>query len=241
MSLMDYWSLLSIGPGWGDELVYGFVVTITLSVLTYIFGSCLGLACALLELYGSRSISIAFASYSAMMRSIPELLTITLVYFGGPVVFQSALLIVGIKANVGIDPFGAGLVALSLVQGAYSSEVMRGAINAVPSGYYEAGLSLGLKRHQVFLLVTAPTALRYAFPGLANLWMTVIKNTPLVSAIGLSDLVGAASTAGQNTKHYFVFYGAVIAAYLFLSGASMAGQYWLEQRIFMANRPRITW
>jgi polar amino acid transport system permease protein len=232
------WDLLAYGPGWGDELLRGLVLTLELAVAAYLLGTALGLAAALAELYGPRPLALACESYAVVMRSVPELLVILFIYFGGSFLLGSFLGLFGGTGFVEVSGFWSGVLALSLVQGAYASEVFRGAIQAVPTGMREAARSLGLRSFPAFGLVILPLALRFAFPGLANLWMVVVKNTPLVSVVGLHDLIREAGVAGQNSKAYFFFYGCVIVAYLAISGLSMIGQSFLERRLWRGSDAR---
>lgn len=234
---MDLASLFAYGPGWGDELLLGAVLTLKLAVLSFILGSLLGLVCALGELYGGRLLSWVLGGYGVLLRSVPELLVIFLFYFGGSLALGGLLSLLGIDGYVEVNAFWAGVAALGLIQGAYTSEIFRGAILAVPRGAVEAARSLGMSRWHVFRLVTLPIAVRYAFPGLCNMWMVVVKNTPFVSAIGLEDLVRAAGTAGENTKQFFTFYLAVLIGYLMLSAATMAVQYAIDRRLFRHLAP----
>ena len=149
---------------------------------------------------------------------MPELLVIFFLYFGGSYLLGLVLAPFGVAGFVEVSGFWSAVLALALVQGAYASEVFRGAILAVPAGLHEAAAALGLKPLFVLRHITAPIALRYAFPGLANLWMVIVKNTPLVSVVGLEDFIRAAGTAGQNTKEYLFFFGLVIAVYLVAFG-----------------------
>lgn len=229
---MDLSSLFAYGPGWGDELLLGAVLTLKLAALSFIFGSLFGLLCAMGELYGGRLVRWLLGAYGVVLRSVPELLVIFLFYFGGSFALGGLLSLLGIEGYVEVSAFWAGMAALGLIQGAYTSEVFKGAILAVPRGAVEAARSLGMSRWNVFRLVTLPIAVRYAFPGLCNMWMVVVKNTPFVSAIGLEDLVRAAGTAGENTKQFFTFYLAVLVAYLLLSAATMAVQYAIDRRLF---------
>lgn len=224
--------LFAVGPGWGDELLRGFAVTIEIAVLAYGGGTLLGLAAAFGELSTRRWLSLPLQAYAMVLRSVPELLVIFLFYYGGAFALQGLLGLAGIDAVVDIDAFTAGTVALALVQGAYASEVFRGAILAVPAGAVEAARSLGLRRVQILRTIVVPLALRTALAGLVNLWMVVIKNTPFVSAIGLEDFIRAAGTAGQNTKQYFAFYLAVLVTYLAVSGVTMVAQARLSGRLF---------
>lgn len=230
-------SLFAFGAGWGDELLRGFGLTIALSVVAYVLGTALGLLAAIGELSPRRMLSGGLQGYGAIVRSLPELLIIFLLYFGGALAVQTLLQAAGIEVRVEISAFWAGAIALAVIQGAYASEVFRGAIIAVPRGLIEAAAALGLKRPLIFLRITLPIAARYAFPGLCNLWMVVIKNTALVSAVGLEDLIGAAGTAGENSKQYFTFYAVVLAAYLSLSGLTMAAQPGLQRRLFRYDSP----
>jgi len=227
------WSLLAWGDaGWGDELVRGLGITIALAVLSFAAGLVLGLACALVERRRGRILAPLLSVYGMVMRALPELLVILTVFFGlGPLI-AAALAAVGLPGPVRLSPFWAGVIAIALVIGSYVSEVVKGAVSAVPAGLNEAGRALGLSPRLVMRKITLPLALRHAWPGLTNLWMVVIKITPLVSAIQVEDFIRAAGTAGQNTKHYFVFYGAVLVVYLAISGVSMVVQAQGQRRLF---------
>lgn len=228
MALAD---LFAFGPGWGDELAAGFLVTVQLSVLGYVIGTFLGLLAAFGELSRFRALSLFLQGYALVIRSVPELLIIFLLFFGGAAALNAALSPLGVP-RIELSAYAAGLIALSLIHGAYASEVFRGAITAVPTGLIEASRSLGMRPLPTALTVTLPLAFRYALPGLVNLWMVLIKTTALVSAIGVEDFVRVASTAGQNTKEYFVFFSAVLFAYLGLSGITMILQGRLSRRLF---------
>jgi His/Glu/Gln/Arg/opine family amino acid ABC transporter permease subunit len=227
----DLTALFAYGSGWGDELVRGLGLTLAIAVLAYLVGLAFGFAAAVGELSRRRILSRIFAGYAAAMRSLPELLVVFFLYFGGGYLLGLLLVPFGYSRFIEVSGFWSAVLALALVQGAYASEVFRGAFLAVPRGLGEAGQALGLAPRQVLRTITAPMAFRYAFPGLANLWMVVIKNTPLVSVVGLEDFIRAAGTAGQNTKRYFLFYGTVIVVYLVLSGISMLVQAAIEGRL----------
>jgi len=233
------WALLSFGAaGWGDELLKGLALTVSLALSSFSLGLVLGCLTALIELRGGWIARIAWG-YGVVMRSLPELLVIFIVYFGLGFGIEAAFASVGVGFRVSIPPFAAGLIALSAITAAYASEVLKGAVKAVPHGLPEAAAALGLPPGQVRRHVTAPLALRYAFAGLSNIWMAVIKKTPLVSAIQLEDFIRAAGTAGQNTKHYFFFYGVVIVVYLMLSAVALLAQGRCERRLFRHLMPSV--
>lgn len=231
--------LFALGPGWGDELLRGFIFTVKIAVIAYVGGTILGLVAALGELSPWRWLSAPLQGYAMVLRSLPELLVIFLFYYGASFALQGLLGIFGVERFIEVDAFAAGTLALALIQGAYASEVFRGAIVAVPRGAIEAAQSIGLHRLQILRTIVVPLATRYAFAGLVNLWMVVIKNTPFVSAIGLEDFIRAAGTAGQNTKKFFLFYFAVLLTYLAISAATMALQAYLSGRLFrhLAREP----
>ena len=227
---MQELTLFSWTNGWGRELADGLAVTILLASLSFVLGTAVGLLGAIGEMSSRRLLAAPLATYAAVLRSLPELLIIFLVYYGGGFAVQALVSAFGFSAQLEVPPFAAGVVALSLIHGAYVSEVFHGAFLAVPTGAIEAARALGLRPRLLFWIVRLPIAARLALPGLANLWMVLIKNTPLVSAIGLLDLVRAAATAGENTKHFFTFYGSVLVAYLVLSGGTMIVQGAIERR-----------
>jgi ABC-type arginine transport system permease subunit len=99
--------------------------------------------------------------------------------------------------------------------------VLRGAILAVPRGHTESALLVGMTRHQAFRRVVLPQVWRYALPGLGNLWLGLLKDTAIVSVIGLEDLVRHAKLAIGATRLPFTFYGATALAYLSLTVVSM--------------------
>lgn len=229
---MDLSLLFAYGPGWGDELARGAALTLKLAGLAFALGTLLGLLAALGELYGRRGAAALLGGYGVLLRSVPELLIIFLIYFGGPLILSGLLSLFGIERYIEVNAFWSGVAALGLIQGAYTAEVFKGAILAVPRGVIEAARSLGMSRWRVFRLIVLPIAIRYAFPGLCNMWMVVVKNTPFVTAVGLEDLVSAANTAGENTKQFFAFFFAVLLAYLLLSAATMFVQNAIDRRLF---------
>lgn len=223
------WAALAWGPtGWGDELARGLLVTLALALLSYALALVLGTALGMLELRRG-PVARASSALTAILRGVPELLVIVLVFFGlGPLIARAGVL-VGIDA--GLAPFWAGVLAVGLVMAAYVSEVAKGAVAGVPPGMREAARALGLRPWSTWRLVVMPLALRLAFPGLSNLWMVVIKVTPLVSAIQLEDFIRAAGTAAQTTRDFLGFYALTIAVYLAISALSMWAQAALGRRL----------
>ena len=211
-------ALLSFGPdGWGDELAAGAWLTIRLALATLPFGLVLGLALALMRDSGRTALRVPSNVFTTVFRGLPELLTLLLVYFGGQ------MLLARIFGEVEVSAFIAGLVALGLVFAAYASEVFLGALRGVGRGQYEAGQALGLRSPTVFRLVILPQLVRLALPGLANLWLVLLKETSLVSVIALNDLLRETSVAVRATKEPFLFYFVACLIYLAMSAVSSVG------------------
>ncbi len=229
-----YLSLLSFGDtGWGDELLQGALVTISIALATLPFGLALGLLVALASRSQSRIISGLATLYTTVFRGVPELLTLYIIYFGGQILIQRMWSGMGFSGSLSISPFIAGMMALGLVLAAFSSEVWVGALNSIPKGQREGAAALGLTRGQAFRLVVLPQLFRVALPGLGNNWMVLLKETSLVSVITLQDVMFIATRANVATKEPFLFFSAALLIYLFFSILSAWGIGRMEMR---ANR-----
>jgi His/Glu/Gln/Arg/opine family amino acid ABC transporter permease subunit len=214
--------------GWGDELFFGAVVTVQIAFASYAFGLALGLIGAGARLSHSRLVSLPAFAFSIIFRGLPELLIISLIYFGGSLAIRALLAPFGIQRYVEFNPFLSGVLALGLVIGAYITELFRGAILAVSPGQGDAARALGLGWLQSFFLIILPQAFRIALPGLANLWMTNLKNTALLSVIGLTDMVRVAYLGAASTRSPLPFFTAVAIGYLILTYISQLGLVRLE-------------
>jgi len=215
--------LLGFGPdGWGDQLAAGAWLTIRLALATLPFGLAVGLMAALARNSRRRWLRIPANVFTTIFRGLPELLTLLLVYYGGQVLLSRiAGLVTG--GEVEVSAFVAGLVALGLVFSAYASEVFLGALRAINRGQYEAAYALGLRPSAAFRLVVLPQLVRLALPGLANLWLVLLKDTSLVSVIALNDLLRETSVAVRATKEPFLFYFVACLIYLAMSMVSSVG------------------
>lgn len=229
-----YLDLLSFGPeGWGDELLAGALVTISIALATLPFGLALGLAIAVAKRSRSWTLRTCATLYTTIFRGVPELLTLYIIYFGVQVLAQRLWSAVGFSGNFDMSPFLAGMVALGVVLAAFSAEVWLGALNAIQKGQREAAAALGLTKWQAFRLVVFPQLMRVALPGLGNNWMVLLKETSLVSVITLQDTMFIATRANVATKEPFLFFSAAALIYLFFSVISTWGFDRLEHR---ANR-----
>ncbi len=216
-------ALFSFGPtGWGDELAAGAWLTIRLALATLPFGLVLGLLIALAKRSGNPVLKAAGNLFTTIFRGLPELLTIFIVYFGVQLVIQRAVSLVS-DASVTVPGFVAGLLALGLVFAAYSSEVFLGAFNSLKRGQLEAASALALPRFPKVFIVILPQFIRIALPGLANLWLVLLKDTALISVIAVDDLMRQTYVAVGATKQPFPFYLAACLIYLAMSIVSSVG------------------
>ena len=207
--------LFSFGDtGWGDELLKGFGVTVSLAVVTLPMGILLGFFIAMASMSKNATLRWFGIGYTTVFRGVPELLTLFTVYNGAALLLNRLAKIANPDAGfVELSPFVAGVVSLGLVFGAFSAEVLRGAFQALDKGQVEAGLAVGMRRSDVFRRVKLPQVWRFALPGLGNLWVNLIKDTALVSIISLDDLMRMTSVAVGFTKKPFTFFLAACLAY----------------------------
>lgn len=232
---MEFLSYFSYGgDGWGDDLLAGLAVTAELALVTLPFGLAIGLFAAVAALSANPILRGAARTFTTTFRGVPELLTLFVVYNGAALLLNSVAKWLNPDADfVELSPFVAGVISLGLVFGAYSGEVFRGAFQALDKGQLDAGLAIGMSRWRVFFRIQLPQVCRFALPGLGNLWVSLIKDTALVSIIALNDLMRMTNVAVQFTKKPFVFYLAACLAYWVLCLLSEQVLAWLERR---ANR-----
>lgn len=227
--MMAWWQYLSWGAtGWGDELASGLLITLSLALATLPLGLLLGLLTTAMLLRGGiwRGLGLG---YTTLIRGTPELLTLFVVYNGAALLLNRLFHHHGDAEFIGLSPFLAGVISLALVLGAFAAEVLRGAYQALEKGPREAGLALGLRRWQVFLLVEFRPMLQLALPGLGNLWLNLVKDTALVSVIALNDLMRQTSIAVGATRKPFFFFLLVCLIYWLICLSSEWGIARLEK------------
>ncbi len=218
--------------GFGPQLLLGTWMTLKLAFASLILGLSLGLFGAILKSSRNRLFFWLGDVYSTIFRGVPELVVVLLIYFGSTGVLTTISGWFG-GGFVELNPFAAGTLALGICFGAYATEVFRGALLTIPRGQYEAGLALGLSRPYIFRRLILPQLWRIALPGLGNLFMVMMKDTALVSVIGLEEIMRKASVATSVTKAPFTFYLAAACIYLGITIVAMITLQFLERR---ANR-----
>ncbi len=205
---------------WSGQLASAATLTIMLALVTLPFGLGLGLAVALARNATVSWLRIMGEAFTTIFRGLPELLTLLLIYYGAQILSEGAATRLGLSVGLSLPPFAAGVIALSLVFAAYSSEAFLAAIRALDRGQSGAAKSLGMTKPQMFRFVMLPQMMRLALPALANNWLTLLKDTSLVSVISLNELLRTTSVAADSTRQPFVFYAVACALYLVMTAAS---------------------
>ena len=224
--------------GYAVSLLEGLVVTITVALASLAIACALGLLGASAKLSRVAALRWAAAAYTTLIRGVPDLVLMLLVFFGGQLLVNDLAQRAGHDAYIDIDPFIAGVLTIGFIFGAYLTETFRGAFMAVPAGQREAGLAFGLSKWQVLRRITAPQMLRHALPALSNNWLVMVKSTAIVSVIGLNDMMQKAGQAAGATREPFVFYGAAALMYLLITSVSELGFRALSQRMAHGVRAR---
>lgn len=216
--------------GYLPSLLEGLRLTLGVALASLAVAVLLGLAGAAAKLSGSAFWRRAATVYTTLIRGVPDLVLMLLVFYGGQLAVNEIAPHLGIDEYVDIDPFIAGVATLGFIFGAYLTETFRGAILAIPHGQAEAGRAFGMTPLQVFRRIVLPQMLRLALPGFANNWLVLVKSTALVSVIGLTDMMQKAGQAAGATREPFTFYLAAAGGYLLITTASVLALRALEKR-----------
>lgn len=220
--------------GYGASLLDGVVITIESALLSLAIAVGLGILGALAKTSHSSVAQTIAGIYTTLIRGVPDLVLMLLIFFGGQMLVNQIAEAVGYEEFIEVSAFTAGVLTIGFIYGAYMTETFRGAILAVPSGQLEAGQAFGMSRFQVFKEVLAPQTIRHALPGFGNNWLVLVKTTALLSVLGVDDVLRKASLAAGATREPFTFYFAVALIYLLITTVSTLLLAWAEQR---AERP----
>ncbi len=232
--MLDLLALLSFDDaGWGDELLKGLGVTLALAFATVPFVLIFSFLVAWAKESSNKLLRTAGQAYITIFRSLPEILTLIIIYYQMQAVLDSitSAFLPGISIN--INPFVAGMLALTLVFSALGSEVVRAAYTAVGRGQLEAAYAVSLSRRKAFVHVILPQMWQHLLPAFGNLWLILLKTTSLVSIIALSDIVRYTNMAIATTKKPFFFYSVLALVFVLLALISGKAQVMFEKR---ANR-----
>ncbi len=216
--------------GFLPSLIEGAGTTLAVALCALLIAVVLGLSGALFKLSRSRLLRGLATTYTTVIRGVPDLVLMLLIFYGGQLAVNEVAPKLGFKDVVDINPFVAGVATIGFIFGAYLTETFRGAMIAVPPGQREAGIAYGMTPVQVFLRIVFPQMVRFAIPGFTNNWLVLVKSTALVSVIGLSDMMNRAGLAAGTTREPFTFYVTVAALYLIITSISVLLLRFLEKR-----------
>jgi octopine/nopaline transport system permease protein len=203
--------------GWGLAMLRGAGLTLLVSACGLLIGAVLGALVAWARLSRHRLAGAVGESYAALFRGLPELLVVYFVYFGTSTLLTSLANLVGYEGFVGVPSFLAGALAVGVISGSYQAEVFRAAYLAIAKGELEAAVSVGMNRWLMFRRIIAPQVMRFALPGLGNLWQVALKDSSLISVTGLTELMRVSQVGAGSTHQPFVFYLGGMALYLVMT------------------------
>ncbi|AKP32520.1 histidine ABC transporter permease HisQ [Yersinia aleksiciae] len=215
--------------GYSKLIFEGALVTLELALCSVLLSVIIGLMGAGGKLSSNRLLSGLFECYTTLIRGVPDLVLMLLIFYGLQITLNSITESLGF-AQINIDPLSAGIITLGFIYGAYFTETFRGAYMAVPAGQIEAATAFGFTPSQIFRRIMFPAMMRYALPGIGNNWQVILKATALVSILGLNDVVKATQLAGKGTYQPFFFALVAGAVYLIFTTLSNGVLLWLERR-----------
>ncbi|HEX9752981.1 MAG TPA: ABC transporter permease subunit [Methyloceanibacter sp.] len=225
---------MSVVVGWLDEYFWGAMVILRVFGVAVVMAVLFGLIGAAAKLSRSRIAKGLASTYTVIFRGTPELLVLLIIYFGSAVTLTSLAQALDPEVQfVDIPPFWAGALAIALVVGAYMTETFRGAFLGVDHGQIEAARALGLSTLQTFVYVRIPQMWRLALPNFGNHMLSLMKDTALISVIGLEEIVFVAEIAITVTVKPFTMYFVVALIYLAITTAITGAVAGLEK---YANR-----
>ena len=207
--------------GYYLSILQGSVLTVQVSLAALAVAIVLGLLGAGAKLSGHRPLVWLSTVYTTIIRGVPDLVVMLLVYYGGTIGLNKLMEALGSREGVDINPFVAGVLTIGFIYGAYMTETFRGAILSIPKGQAEAAWAFGMGRVQTFLRITAPQMVRYALPGFTNNWLVLIKATALVSLIGLKEMTYLGKQAGAATRSPLEFLAFTAALFLVYTTVSL--------------------
>ncbi|GAK26705.1 ABC transporter permease [Serratia liquefaciens] len=215
-------------------LAQGAAMSLCVMLVSLAVALVLGLVNALIKLFGPRWLRWVSTGYTTLVRGIPELVIMLLLFFGGEMLVNGTLGLLGL-GPLRFNTFISGVLAIGFVFGAYYTETFRGAFLTVERGQLEAAMAYGMSPGQVFRRVLLPQMLSFAIPGINNNWLGLMKASALVSILGLEDMVWLAEQAGRATQKPFLFYFLVALIYMAITAISSWGFSRLSRRYALAS------
>jgi octopine/nopaline transport system permease protein len=214
-------------------------MTLGVTLAAMVVGAVFGALVAWGKLSHSRVGRVAGDAYTTVFRGVPELLVIYLVYFGGSQAVTAIGGWLGNEGFLGLPSFLAGALAVGIICGSYQAEVFRGAYLAILPGELDAARSIGMSKMLRFRRIIIPQVMRFALPGLGNVWQLSLKDSALVSVTGLAEIMRVSQTSAGSTKQFFLFFITGGILYLLLTTLSDRVLGFFERRVAKSFRGSI--
>jgi len=224
--------------GWGGLILSATLTTLLLSLAAMMVGAAVGSGVAAAKLSSRRPVRWLGDGYSVIFRGIPELLIIYLFYFGGSGLITQIGQLFGADGFIEVPPFLIGALAIGLISASYQAEVFRAGRLALNPGEIEAAQAIGMPKPRILQRIVVPQVVRYALPGLSNVWQMSLKDSALISVTGIVELMRASQVAAGSTREYFTFYLIGGTCYLVLTVLSNTAFKKAEKRLGRAHRSR---
>jgi His/Glu/Gln/Arg/opine family amino acid ABC transporter permease subunit len=206
--------------GYGHFLIDGTIMTIAVAIVSMAGAILLGLLGASAKLSKNRMARELGRAYTTIIRGVPDLVLLLLMFYGGTVLVQWLACLSGNPGQADINAFVTGSVVLSFIYGAYATEAFRGAFLAVPKGQMEAAKACGMSRWLAFRRIELPQVWRFALPSLGNVWLVLLKGTAIISVVNLEELTRKAQLMNGPLKMPFSIYFVAALIYLGLTALS---------------------
>ena len=216
---------------WMPTFLEGTLVTIVLSLSTVIIGSLIGLVVVLMKMSNMKPLNVIANLYTNVVRGTPMLLQLFIWLYGLPMLGISFSGLSFLGGTYGSREFITAIVALAINSGAYVSEVLRGGLEAVDKGQTEAGRALGLSKRETMFSIIIPQAIRTVLPGLGNEFITMIKESSIVSTVGVFDVMYTSNIVKASTYSIFEPLIVVGVIYFILTYSLSALMKNLEKRL----------
>ncbi len=217
-------------------ILKGTWITIAVASCSVVIAVLLGLLGAWGKLADSKVANLFAGAYTTLIRGIPDLVLMLLLFYGGQTLLNELGEATGWWGYVEINHFTAGVFTIGFIFGAYMTETFRGAFLAIPRGQVEAGIACGMSGPLVFIRIIWPQLVRYALPSFFNNWLVLLKTTALVSVMGLHEVVWESFSAGRSTRQLFSFFFVTLVIYLVLTAVSDTGLRWLDRKYSVGIR-----
>ena len=205
-------------------IVQGTAITIAVTLIALPFGLVIGLLMALIHTYGGKVLNRVATAYSLLMRGVPPIVLLFILYFI-------------LSGSIKLSPFWAGSLSLGIVSSAYQMEILRGALLAVGGGQMTAARAVGMTRSQAIQFIVLPQALRIAIPPWSNEASIVLKDSSLVYALGVPEILRRAQQLSATTQQPFLAYGTAALIYFVLVFAVNRGLDYLSERTKLPAHP----